>query len=280
MSLDNKVCIVTGASRGIGRGIAVGLARAGGRVHITGRTKSGRFASEHEWRAGSLDSVVEEIGAFGGTCTAHQVDHRDADATRSVLHGIVQAEGRVDILVNNAWGGYERMEENGEFTWVDPFWKQPIWRWDAMIEAGVRPAYVCSQVAAAAMVEQGRGLIVNISFWAAQKHMGNVVYGMAKAATDKMSADMAHELRPHGVCALSLYPGLVRTEAVMRNAQYFDLSNSESPEFLGRVIAGLAQDPDLMAKSETVQVAASLGLAYGIPDIDGRVPLPLTVETA
>jgi dehydrogenase/reductase SDR family member 1 len=259
VALDNRICIVTGASRGIGRGIAVGLARAGARVHITGRTKSGRFESEHEWREGSLDAVVGEIGAFGGTCTAHQLDHRDADATRSVLSGIVQAEGRVDLLGNNAWGGYERMEENGEFTWVDPFWTQPLWRWDAMIKAGVRPAYACSQVAAAAMVEQGRGLIVNISFWAAQKPRGNVVCSMAKAATDKMSSDMAHELRPYGVCALSLYPGLVRTEAVMRSAHHFDLSNSESPEFLGRVIAGLAQDPGLMAKSGTVQVAASLG---------------------
>jgi dehydrogenase/reductase SDR family member 1 len=280
VALDSTVCIVTGASRGIGRGIAVGLAQAGARVHITGRTKFGRFQSEHEWREGSLDSVVEEIGAFGGACTAHQVDHRDPDATRAVIAGIVQAEGWVDLLVNNAWGGYERMEEDGEFTWFDPFWKQPLWRWDAMVNASLLPAYVCSQVAAAAMVEQGRGLIVNISFWAAQKPMGNVVYGMAKAAVDKLSADMAHALRPHGVCALSLYPGLVRTEAVMRNAHHFDLSNSESPEFLGRIVAGLAQDPGLMERSGTVQVAAALGLAYGIRDIDGRVPQPLTMETA
>jgi NAD(P)-dependent dehydrogenase (short-subunit alcohol dehydrogenase family) len=196
------------------------------------------------------------------------------------MAGIVQAEGRIDVLVNNAWGGYERMEEDGAFTWVDPFWRQPLWRWEAMVDAGVRPAFLCSQGAAAAMVERGRGLIVNVSFWAAQKPMGNVLYGLAKAATDKMSADMAHELRPHGVCALSLYPGLVRTEAVLRNAGHFDLSNSESPEFLGRVVAGLAGDPRLMDRSGTVQVAASLAQAYGITDIDGRTPRPLTLDTA
>ncbi len=182
--------------------------------------------------------------------------------------------------MNNVWGGYEGMMENGVFTWMKPFWEQPLWRWDAMFAAGVRAHYHASQLAARTMVERRRGLIVNISFWAAQKPMGNVVYGMAKAAIDKMSADMAHELRPYGVCALSLYPGLVRTEAVMRSAHHFDLSNSESPEFLGRVIAGLAQDPELMAKSGTVQVAASLGLAYDIADVDGRVPRPLSLDTA
>jgi dehydrogenase/reductase SDR family protein 1 len=103
-------------------------------------------------------------------------------------------------------------------------WEQPRWRWDAMMTAGVRPALVAGQLAARRMVPARRGLIVNLSSWAAQKYIGNVLYGVAKAATDKLTADMAHELRRHGVAAVSLYPGLVRTEAVLA-AGVFDLSN-------------------------------------------------------
>lgn len=131
------------------------------------------------------------------------------------------------------------------------------------------------------MIPQGRGLIVNISFWAARKYMGNAIYGAAKAATDKLSADMAHHLRPHGVAVVSLYPGLVRTEAVMEAAGggWLDISNSESPEFIGRVVAALAADPAAMQRSGQALVAASLAQEYGIADIGGRQPVPLTLET-
>ncbi len=121
------------------------------------------------------------------------------------------------------------MVEDGEFTWPLPFWQQPLWRWDAMFAAGVRAYYVASVHAARQMVAQRGGLIVNISFWAAQRHIANAIYGASKAATDKLTADMAHELREHSVAVVSLYPGLVRTERVMESAAFFDLSNSESP---------------------------------------------------
>src|SRR6266571_4902044 len=183
----------------------------------------------------------------------------------------------IDILVNNVWGGYERMVEDGAFTWSKPFWEQPLWRWDAMFGAGVRAHYHASQLAARSMVAKRRGLIVNISTWAAQKHIANVAYGVSKAATDKMTADMAVELRPHGVAAVSLYPGLVRTEKVMEAAQYLDLSNSESPEFIGRAVAALAADPDVMRHTGTVLVAASVAVEYGFTDIDGKTPRPLTL---
>jgi NAD(P)-dependent dehydrogenase (short-subunit alcohol dehydrogenase family) len=120
-------------------------------------------------------------------------------------------------------------------------------------------------------------VIVNISFWAAQKHIGNVAYGVSKAATDKMTADMAVELRPHGVTAVSLYPGLVRTEKVMEAARWLDLTNSESPEFIGRAVAALAADPDVMRYTGTVLVAASVAVEYGFTDIDGKTPRPLTL---
>lgn len=125
------------------------------------------------------------------------------------------------------------------------------------------------------MVARGRGLIVNISFWAAQKHIGNVAYGVSKAATDKMTADMAIELLPHGVTVVSLYPGLVRTEKVMEAAAWLDLSNSESPEFVGRAVVALAGDPHVTRHTGTVLVAARLAAEYGFTDIDGKVPRPL-----
>ena len=123
-------------------------------------------------------------------------------------------------------------------------------------------------------------MIVNVSFFAAQKFMANTAYGVAKAATDRMVADMAHELAAHQVAAVALYPGLVRTEAVMRDAEYFDLSNSESPQFQGRAVAALAADPELSRKSGHPLVTASLAIEYGFQDIDGKQPRPLSVEEA
>jgi dehydrogenase/reductase SDR family member 1 len=144
---------------------------------------------------------------------------------------------------------------------------------------GARAAFVCSMHAAKLMVPRGRGLIVNISYWAARKYIGSVMYGVAKAATDKMTADMAQELRPHGVTVVSLYPGLVRTELVLSSG-WFDLSNSESPEFIGRVIAALWRDPGLAERSGQVLVAAEVALELGVVDVDGKRPKPLTLETA
>jgi NAD(P)-dependent dehydrogenase (short-subunit alcohol dehydrogenase family) len=128
------------------------------------------------------------------------------------------------------------------------------------------------------MIAQRRGLIVNVSHWAAQKRIGNVAYGVSKAATDKMTADMAAELRPHGVAVVSLYPGMVRTEKVMEAAEWLDLSNSESPDFIGRAVAALAADPDVLRHTGKVLVAASVAREYGFTDIDGKSPRPLTIN--
>jgi len=255
-NLEGKVAIVTGGTFGVGGGIARVLAQWGARVFVTGR-------SAH-------DGVANDEQITGIRC-----DHRvDAEVT-AAFERVATEAGRVDILVNNVWGGYERMVEEGTFTWTKPFWEQPLWRWDAMFSAGVRAHYQASQLAAPAMIAQRSGLIVNISFWAAQKHIGNVAYGVSKAATDKMTADMATELKPHGVAVVSLYPGLVRTEKVMEAAQYLDLSNSESPEFIGRAVAALAADPDVVRYTGRVLVAASVGQEYGFTDIDGKTPRPL-----
>jgi dehydrogenase/reductase SDR family protein 1 len=258
--LSDKIAVVTGATKGVGKGVALGLAEAGATVYATGRT------------------FPEETFTSDERVIPVQCDHtRDAE-TEAVFNRIVDERHRLDILVNSVWGGYENMMENGEFTWPRPFWQQPVWRWDAMFQAGVRAHYVASQRAAQVMVAQRSGLIVNISFWAAQKYIGNVAYGASKAATDKMTADMSHELREHNVAVISLYPGLVRTEKVMQAAEWLDLSNSESPQFIGRAVAALASDPNVMKRTGTALVAASLAEEYGFTDIDGKTPKPLTLS--
>jgi dehydrogenase/reductase SDR family protein 1 len=255
---EGKVAVVTGGTFGVGRGIASILAEYGARVFVTGR-------SAH-------DGAINKERITGIRC-----DHRvDAEVT-AAFERVVSEVDKIDILVNNVWGGYERMVEDGAFTWTKPFWEQGLWRWDAMFGAGVRAHYHASQLAAKSMVARRSGLIVNISFWAAQKHIGNVAYGVSKAATDKMTADMAAELLPHGVTAVSLYPGLVRTEKVMEAATWLDLTNSESPEFIGRAVAALAADPDVIRHTGTVLVAASVAVEYGFTDIDGKTPRPLTL---
>jgi dehydrogenase/reductase SDR family member 1 len=257
-TLEGRAAVVTGGTFGVGRGVAAALAQHGARVFVTGRS-------------------VEDGAPFGERITGIRCDHRvDAEVTAAFERVARETHG-IDILVNNVWGGYERMIEDGVFTWGKPFWEQPLWRWDAMFGAGVRAHYHASQLAGRTMVARGRGLIVNISFWAAQKHIANVAYGGSKAATDKMTADMAVELRPHGVTIVSLYPGLVRTEKVMEAATWLDLSNSESPEFVGRAVAALAGDLHVMRYTGTVLVAARVAGEYGFNDIDGKSPRALTL---
>jgi dehydrogenase/reductase SDR family member 1 len=259
-NLNGKVALVTGATYGVGRGVALELAEAGATVYATGR------------------SITKEAFATDGRVIPVRCDHTLDSEVEAVFHQITDEQDHLDILVNSVWGGYENMVENGEFTWGLPFWKQPLWRWDAMFASGVRAYYVASANAARMMVAQQSGLIVNISFWAAQKYIGNVAYGVSKAATDKMTADMARELREHNVAAVSLYPGLVRTEKVMEAAAFLDMSNSESPQFIGRAVVALASDSNIMQKSGQVLVAASAAQEYSFTDIDGKQPRPLTLE--
>lgn len=257
-----QIALVTGASRGVGRGIAIALASAGYKVFATGR---------------SIDEAK-----LPETVVRVRCDHLSDRETGAAFQRVAGEAGALDVLVNSAWGGYERMVESGKFTWPLPFWEQPDYRWTSMLDAGVRAAFVASSHAARTMAPRGHGLIVNISHWAAQKYVGNVIYGVSKAAIDKMTADMARDLKAHGVTVVSLYPGLVRTELVMQAAEagVFDLSNSESPEFIGRVIAALARDTGLIQRTGKVLVAAAVAAELGVCDIDGRKPAPLTLETA
>lgn len=252
-----KTAVVTGASRGIGRGVSVALARRGYRLCVSGRS------AEH------LRTLKAEAELLGAECHTFVCDHNDAQATEACFADIA-ARFDVDLIVNNAWGGYYSMLADTTWTWNKGFWNQSLERWASMMDVGVRTVFLCSKHCVKPMLEKKSGTIVNISFWAARRYMDNAIYGTSKAAVDTLSRDMAHELREHGVAALSLYPGLVRTEGVLENAAYFDMSNSESPEFVGMVIDALARDPKTMERSGGFFTTAELAEVYGIVDIDGK----------
>jgi dehydrogenase/reductase SDR family member 1 len=276
-TLKGKIALVTGASRGIGKGIALGLGENGATVYVTGRTTAG--GTGVQGLEGSIDECAEAINEIGGIGFALRCDHTDDSEAKEIFDRIWEKEQRLDILVNNVWGGYECMfNDHGEYIWEKPFWEQPIEQWELMFSAGVRAHYIASRHAAEIMAKQKHGLIVNLSHWAARKYSGNVCYGISKAATDKLTSDSAHDLQLFNVSVISLYPGLVRTERVMRASEFLDLSNSESPQYIGRVIAALFTDPALMGKSGNTFVAAQLGSKYGISDIDGKIPKPLSVD--
>lgn len=276
--LSGKVALVTGASRGVGKGIALGLGEAGATVYLTGRTTA-------EGRAtfalpGTIHQTAQEVSELGGAAIATRCDHTNDDEVRAVFERIRAEQNRLDVLVNNVWGGYEYFNDGTQFWNEKGFWTIPLSRWDKSFDAGVRAHYVASVLAAPLMITRHFRLMVNISFFAAQRDDRGVVYSVAKAADDRMAACMAYDLREHQVAVVSLYPGLVRTESVMKAAQYFDLSNSESPQFIGRVVAALAEDTNIIRKTGQVLVAATVAQEYGVLDVDGKQPRPLTVAEA
>src|SRR5215207_4981051 len=185
VKLNGKVAVVTGASRGVGKGIALGLGEAGATVYVTGRT--GKEKTDVEKLGGTVFSTAEAVTAMGGKGVAILCDHNDDAQTETAFKQIAKEGKKIDILVNNAWAGYEKMREGSRFTYFKPFWEQPFWRWDAMFQSGVRAAYTSSAFAARMMTKKKSGLIVNISFWSAQLYLSNAQYGASKAAVDKLS---------------------------------------------------------------------------------------------
>jgi NAD(P)-dependent dehydrogenase (short-subunit alcohol dehydrogenase family) len=274
--LLGKVALVTGASRGVGKGIALSLGEAGATVYITGRTVE--EGESDSCLSGTIHQTVEEVNRLGGECIAIQCDHRIDSDVESVFKQIGAKHKKLNILVNNVWGGYQHFTDGTEVWNEEGFWTSPISRWDSMFQSGVRAHYVSSVLAVPLLLLQDEALIVNLSFFAAQRNDKGVAYGVAKTATDRMVACMAEELREHNVAAVSLYPGIVRTESVMKAAEHIDLSNSESPQFIGRAVVALATDANIMEKTGRILVTAQLAQEYKFKDIDGKQPRPLTAE--
>jgi NAD(P)-dependent dehydrogenase (short-subunit alcohol dehydrogenase family) len=266
--LDGTVAIVTGASRGIGKGCALELGAAGATVYVTARSVS---EDDHPL-PGTIGATAKEVDALGGTGIAVALDHRDDDAVEALFGRVHDEHGRLDVLVNNAF------IVTHELTSGRPFWQVPISNWDDMIDIGTRSAYVASVFAARAMVDAGAGLIVNVSSSGAEEYAWQVAYGVGKCALDRVSADTAHELAPHRVSVVSVWPGFVRTERIDLGVaagllpESLDLSTSESPRFVGRAVVALATDPGVARWTGHAVPARDLADEYGFTDVDGRLP--------
>jgi len=272
---NEQVALVTGASRGIGRGVAIALGKASWTVYLTGRTTEEGATSLP--LPGSLQSTAHAIDEAGGKAIPIRCDHRDDDQVRDVIERIARERVHLDLLVNGVWGGYERFVADAPPNF-GPFWEQPLDLWDSMQAAGLRSAYVASSLCAPLMLDSPGGLIVCLSSFAARNYVTSVAYGVAHAGVDRMVADMAVELESTPVTVVALYPGIVRTENVLRNAEYVDLSNSESPEFIGRAVLALFDDERRTMKSGQALVVAELAGQYGFADVDGATPRSLRGE--
>ncbi|HYP04546.1 MAG TPA: SDR family NAD(P)-dependent oxidoreductase [Cyanobium sp.] len=288
--LSGRVALVTGATRGLGRGIAIGLGEAGATVYITGRSFAAGEGSEApddgNPLGGSLEETCAAVEAAGGTCSAHRVDHHDDAQVRELFERIkVERNGQLDLLVNNAYGGVQALRENHGRR----FWEADPGLWDACNDVGLRSHYIASVVAARMMTARRQGLICTISSWGGLAPIFAAAYGAGKAACDRLAADMAAELRPFDVASLSLWPGIVGTEQMGRfvaerlQGEVADplLSglasrfNWETPLLTGRVIAALLADPRLMRRTGKVQIVAELASIYGLRDLDGARPVSL-----
>lgn len=263
------VALVTGGSRGIGKGIALALAAEGATVYVTGRTiREGEHALP-----GSIHETARECSARGGKGIAVAVDHsRDLDVA-ALFERIDAEHGRLDVLVNNAFALPD------DLTQPKPFWEKPLSNWQ-MVDVGVRSNFVAAWHAAKLMVPRRAGLIVAISGYTGVTYTYAALFGMCKSAVDRMARDMAVELQPHGVTSLSLWQGLTLTERAKRNLALDPTLRSQlvtdpnigcSPEFPGRVIAALLQDPCLLRRSGGTFITAELAQEYGVRDIDGKV---------
>ena len=265
---ENRVVVVTGASRGAGKGIATALGATGATVYVTGRTRIEGGAA----LPGSVQATAEAVTDAGGRGIAVICDHAVDTQVEALFARVREEQGRLDILVNNATVLHDSLVRTG------PFWKKPL---DLVniLDVGLRSHYVASWYAAPLLLASDGGLVVNTSSFGGRIYMHGPAYGAGKAGLDKMAHDMAVDFRPHRVAVVALWMGLLATE---RTQKIFDeepdkyagmAETAESPEFSGRVIDALARDPQLMAKSGKVWIGAELALEYGVADTDGRQPL-------
>ncbi|PZO39302.1 MAG: short-chain dehydrogenase [Shackletoniella antarctica] len=280
--LEGAITLVTGATRGLGKGIAIGLGEAGATVYITGRTVTASSES-----TGSLEETAAAVEQAGGVAISLPVDHSDDDQVKALFEQI-QADqgGQLDLLVNNAYAGVPALKQ----AYGKPFWESEPAFWDACNDVGLRSHYVASVYAARLMVPRQRGLICTLSSWGGLSYIFGVPYGVGKAACDRMAADMAVELKKYQVASLSIWPGIVGTEFMTQFAAEMGLGdkasdaqaesspanyNWETPLLTGRVIAALSADPNVLRRTGQVQIVAELAREYGVVDTDGQRPASL-----
>ena len=290
-NLQGQIALVTGASRGIGKAIAQELGYAGAIVYLTGRTRQGE--TPFCQLAGSIDETATSINDEGGTAFPIPCDHAQDEQTQNVFERIQSEQGRLDILVNNAWSGYQRMQHKleealrgkkskgkmiagmeeafGEFT--NKFWDLPVEDWDGMHCVGVRSHYIASVLASRMMTKAEKGLIVNITADISERG-GQVAYSMAKCSVNRMTTDMALQLRDFGVSVVAVQPGMVLTEMFEeRYRKGFldegDYPRFEAPVFVGKCIVALLGDSEIMTQTGSVLSTKEIAEAYGLEILNG-----------
>jgi NAD(P)-dependent dehydrogenase (short-subunit alcohol dehydrogenase family) len=275
MSASRKrVAVVTGASRGLGKGIALALAETGMIVYVTGRSDERKTT---EGLPGTIGDTASAITHRGGLGIPVHCDHTVDAEVEALFARVKDEQGRLDLLVNNVWGGYEN------FDWARfaaPFWEQPMRHWSGMFESGVRAHLAASQLAVPLMLSNQGGLIIHTTAWDRDKYLSNLFYDLAKAAVNRMAFGMARELQTRKIAVIALAPGFVGTERVLaafagsgRMPQ-----NLETPEYAGRAVVALAGDANVMAKSGRVLTVGEMAAEYGFTDVDGRRLPPLQIE--
>jgi len=260
--LSGTVAVVTGASRGLGKGIALGLGEAGATVYVTGRSTR----AEPGRLPGTIDETADELTRLGGRGIAVCCDHRDDAEVEELFAGVQRDEGRLDLLVNNAFASPEqRVLWSGE-----RFWEIPVALWDDLIDVGLRSHFIASRCAATTMVEQAHGLIVNVASHASGRSKAAgartiVPYSVCKAGVHRLTSDMAAELHEYGVAVVAVWPPGTRTEGVLAQSELFpDLSEWKEPIFTGRVVAGLASTGNALERSGEALVVTDLAEEFGL----------------
>jgi NAD(P)-dependent dehydrogenase (short-subunit alcohol dehydrogenase family) len=260
--LSGTVAVVTGASRGLGKGIALGLGEAGATVYVTGRSTR----AEPGALPGTIDETADELTRLGGRGIAVPCDHREDAQVEALFARVREEEGQLDLLVNNAFGSPEQ-----RLLWSgDRFWEVPVTLWDDLIDVGLRSHFIASRCAALTMIAQGHGLIVNVASHAAGRSKAAgarmiVPYSVCKAGLHRLYADMAAELREHGVGTVAVWPPGSRTEGVLAQSELFpNVAEWKEPIFTGRVVAALATAGVGLERSGEALVITDLAEELGL----------------
>ena len=277
-SLADRICLVAGASRGLGRGIARALGEAGATVIVTGRSSEAGPRTDN--RSETFEDTAREVEAAGGRGHPYRCDHTQEREVDQLVSWCLRRFGRLDCIVDAVWGGSEGYD--GErypdgSTFGAPFWRRPVARLGQSFESGVYAQLLLARAVAPAMVQARKGLIVTVGFDTAGGYLGDVVYDLAQAAMHRLTLAMAQELKPFGVTALGLSPGHVLTERV-RDAGLAQ-PGSETPLYAGRAVVALLQDAEVARHAGTVLHVADLARLYGFTDRDGTVPERFTVPS-
>ena len=272
--LEGKIALVTGASRGAGRGIAVVLGTEGAIVYVTGRSSHGRPTVAEFPHA--VEDTAEEVTAAGGQGVAVVCDHTDDGQVRSLFERIRAEHGHLDVLVANAWGGYMPYAEHNEW-FSQPFSEQSMDRWDGMFTAGLRSHLSTCLFGLPLLREAGHGLAALTTFSRGSRYLGNVFYDVAKNGVRRLVTALAEETKDTDLAIVGVSPGWMAVER-MTGLSERQQAEMESVTYIGRAVAARAGDPAVSRRSGQTLAVGDLARIYGFTDIDGRQPTPYVIE--